>query len=53
MIKSNTELTNNRLDKISAEVVKIARSLEFTQNELDEELKSDKIRNNGVNRRTS
>ena len=34
------ELTNNRLDKISAKVIEITRSLTLTQNKLDEELKS-------------
>ena len=34
------ELTNNRLDKISAKVMEITRSLTLTQNKLDEELKS-------------
>ena len=32
MIKSNMELTNNRLEKISAKVIEITKSLEFTQN---------------------
>ena len=34
------ELTNNRLDKISAKVIEITRSLTLTQSKLDEELKS-------------
>ena len=38
MIKSNMKLTNNRLDNISGKVTKITKSLEFTQNKLDEEL---------------
>ena len=37
--KSNMELTNNHLDKISAEVVEITKSFEFIQNKLDEEMK--------------
>ena len=40
MIKSNMKLTSNRLDNTSAEVIKITKSLEFTQNKLDEGLKS-------------
>ena len=32
------KLTNKRLDNISAKVTKITKSLEFTQNKLDEEL---------------
>ena len=37
--KSNMELTNDHLNKISAEVVKITKSFEFIQNKLDEEMK--------------
>ena len=33
------ELTNKRLDKISAEIIQVTKSLEFTQNKHDKELK--------------
>ena len=36
--KAQLENTNNRLDRISQEVVDITKSLEFTQEQLDEEL---------------
>ena len=39
MIKSNMELADNRLHKISIEVFEITKSLEFTQNKLERELK--------------
>ena len=39
MIKSNMELANNRPDKISAEVFETSKSVEFTQNKPDGELK--------------
>ena len=38
IIKAQLENTNNRLDRISQEVVDITKSLEFTQEQLDEEL---------------
>ena len=38
IIKGQLENTNNRLDRISQEVVDITKSLEFTQEQLDEEL---------------
>ena len=38
IIKVQLENTNNRLDSISQEVVDITKSLEFTQEQLDEEL---------------
>ena len=37
------ELSNNRPDKISAEVFETSKSLEFTQNKLDKELQPVKI----------
>lgn len=40
MIQPNIKLTSNRLDKISVEVVKTTKSLEFTQSKLDQNLKS-------------
>ena len=39
MIKSNMELADNRLHKISIEVFGTTKSLEFTQNKLERELK--------------
>ena len=38
ILKSQLQNTNERLDKISNEVLEITKSLEFTQGELDEEL---------------
>ena len=38
IIKTHSVNTNNRLDKISQEVIEITKSLEFTQGQLDEEL---------------
>ena len=38
IIKAQLENTNNRLDRILQEVVDITKSLEFTQEQLDEEL---------------
>lgn len=38
IIKAQLENTNNRLDRISQEVVGITKSLEFTQEKLEEEL---------------
>ena len=38
IIKTHLENMNNRLDKISQEIIEITKSLEFTQGQLDEEL---------------
>ena len=38
ILKSQLQNTNERLDKISNEVLEITKSLEFTQGKLDEEL---------------
>lgn len=40
VIKCNMELASKRLTKISAEVIKVTKCFELTQNKLDEELKS-------------
>ena len=37
-MKTHLENTNNRLDKISQEVIEITKSLEFTHGQIDEEL---------------
>ena len=47
ILKSQIQNTNERLDKISNEVLEITKILEFTQGKLDEELaivKKDKIK---------
>ena len=38
ILKSQLQNTNERLDKISNEVLEITKSLEFTQGKLDEEI---------------
>ena len=38
LINSNLKATNERLDKIAAEMGELSKSLEFTQSQLDEEL---------------
>ena len=38
ILKSELKNTNERLDKISNEVLEITKSLEFTQGKIDEEL---------------
>ena len=38
ILKSQLKNTNERLDKISNEVLEITKSLEFTQGKIDEEL---------------
>ena len=42
IIKTHLENTNNQLDRISQEIFEITKSLEFTQGQLDEELKKKK-----------
>ena len=43
IIKTHLENTNNQLDRISQEIFEITKSLEFTQGQLDEELKKKKM----------
>ena len=38
MIKLHLQSTNERLDKISMDVIEVTKSLEFTQSMFDEEL---------------